>query len=65
MWLSEDMEHMKRVMGICKDIFPVVRFASTAVPSYTTGHIGLLLASKNKVCLSSAIPCGLLLAHPN
>lgn len=47
LWLDLDM--IERVMKDCQQIYPVTRYASISTPSYTTGQIGFVIASKNKV----------------
>ncbi len=47
MWL--DMAVIQKVLEDAKNIFPVVSYAYTSVPTYPSGNIGYVLASKNKV----------------
>ena len=42
---------MKMVSGT----FPVVSYAHTLMPSYTSGQIGFILASKNSVCVDMLV----------
>ncbi len=47
LWL--DLDVLQEVVLVTKSIFPVVAYAQSSVPTYPTGTIGYLLASKNKV----------------
>eukprot|EP00118_Oscarella_pearsei_P026557 m.310088 g.310088 ORF g.310088 m.310088 type:complete len:290 (+) comp49483_c0_seq1:16-885(+) len=56
LWLHMPM--IKEMMGFCRELFPVVSYCMTAVPTYPCGQIGFLLCSKNpetnfKVALKS------------
>jgi len=48
MWIPMAVEYITRLVTDLEDIFPVVKYAQTYTPSYTTGQIGVVLASKNK-----------------
>ena len=54
MWIKEDMKLMRKVIDECKEIFPVTTYAYMCDPTCTTGQIGLVLASKNKVELRTS-----------
>lgn len=44
-WLNLGL--IKKLKAVCKTSFPVVEFSSAAVPTYTSGQLGLLLCCKN------------------
>lgn len=48
MWIPAAQALYVGLMKDVREIFPVVRYAYTYTPSYTTGQIGILLASKDK-----------------
>ena len=50
-WL--DLTLIERVVKHSREMFPVVRYAFSSVPTYPSGTIGYLLASSN--CVSSCI----------
>lgn len=45
-WLRLDI--LKSLQETCSEVFPVVNYASTCVPTYTSGQLGLLLCAKDK-----------------
>jgi spermidine synthase len=45
MWLHMDLIH--DVMTTCKDIYPVVNYAYTTIPTYPSGQIGHIVACKD------------------
>lgn len=45
-WLHMDL--IKSMRDFCKQLFPVVKYASIPVPSYPSGQIGCLLCGVNK-----------------
>ena len=47
MWL--DMPLIKSIVDFSKDLFPVVNYGFTTIPTYPCGQIGFILCSKNKV----------------
>ena len=49
-WYPMEMDLIKKVLEVFKDVFKVTTFATAWMPSFTTGQIGFILASKNKVC---------------
>ena len=49
MWL--DLDLIARVMKDVQNLFPVARYATASVPTYTSGQIGMVVASKDKVSL--------------
>ena len=46
-WLHIDL--IKTVMDFCRQLFPVVRYAYTTIPTYPSGQIGFILCSNSKV----------------
>ena len=52
MWI--DLELIQKVMKDCRELFPVVRYASISVPTFLSGQIGLIVTSKNKVCVANS-----------
>ena len=50
LWL--DLDLIARVMKDIRNLFPVTRYAYTTIPTYTCGQIGMVVASKDKVCWS-------------
>ena len=44
-WLKIDL--LKNLMNIMSEVFPVVKYAYTTVPTYTSGQLGLMIASKD------------------
>ena len=42
-----DLELISKLMKSCQEIFPVVEYAYTTIPTYIGGQIGFLLNSKN------------------
>ena len=59
MWMEEDMKLMWRVIDDCRKLFPVTTYAFICDPTCTTGQFGLVLASKNKVCVTETLDLGL------
>ncbi|VDD78543.1 unnamed protein product [Mesocestoides corti] len=47
-----DVPIIQRLLGFCRAVFPVVGYAYNIVPTYPSGHLGYVIASKNKVTLS-------------
>lgn len=45
MWLHADLIHP--LVQSCRKMFPVVKYAYTAIPTYPCGQIGFILCSKN------------------
>ncbi|AMD18768.1 HBL134Cp [Eremothecium sinecaudum] len=45
-WLQVDL--IKDVKTSCKNVFPVVEYAYTTIPSYPSGQIGFMVCCKNK-----------------
>ena len=45
MWLH--LELIADVMRSCGEVFPVVRYAYTSIPSYPSGQIGHIVACKD------------------
>eukprot|EP00186_Timspurckia_oligopyrenoides_P004372 CAMPEP_0182451520 /NCGR_PEP_ID=MMETSP1172-20130603/43762_1 /TAXON_ID=708627 /ORGANISM="Timspurckia oligopyrenoides, Strain CCMP3278" /LENGTH=293 /DNA_ID=CAMNT_0024649301 /DNA_START=159 /DNA_END=1040 /DNA_ORIENTATION=+ len=45
-WLHLDL--IRPLMNACKNIFPVVDYAFTTIPTYPSGQIGFVLCSKSK-----------------
>ncbi len=43
------------MLGFCRKVFPVVGYAYNIVPTYTCGHLGYVLACKDKVSFGSTI----------
>uniref|UniRef100_A0A0R3SZG7 PABS domain-containing protein n=1 Tax=Hymenolepis diminuta TaxID=6216 RepID=A0A0R3SZG7_HYMDI len=39
---------IKKMIGFCKAIFPSVGYAYNIIPTYTSGHLGYVIASKTK-----------------
>ena len=52
-WL--DLSLIERVVKHSREMFPVVRYAFSSVPTYPSGTIGYLLASSN--CVSCVCVC--------
>jgi len=50
MWLHLDT--IVTITNFCKDIFPVVEYAYTSIPSYPGGSIGFVICSTDKTCKS-------------
>lgn len=48
LWIPMAATSIVPLIGDIKTIFPVVGYAYTHIPTYTTGQIGFILASKNK-----------------
>ena len=46
-WLHLDL--IRSSISSCRQVFPVVCYAFTTIPSYPSGQIGFLLASNDKV----------------
>lgn len=44
-WLKLDV--LKQLQQTCAEVFPVVRYAATCVPTYTSGQLGLLVCAKS------------------
>lgn len=44
-WLK--IELLKNLKATISEIFPVVKYAYTTVPTYTSGQLGLMISSKN------------------
>ena len=53
-----DPEFVCGCVASMKEVFPVVDYAHSHIPSYPSGHIGYLLASKNKACYCTCLLCG-------
>jgi len=49
LWVPLSITIVGSLIHDIKSLFPVVRYAYTQMPTYTTGQIGFVLASKNKV----------------
>ena len=45
-----DPECVTNCVASIKEVFPVVDYAFSHIPSYPGGQIGYLVASKNKAC---------------
>lgn len=45
-WLK--MTLLKELKTIMSEVFPIVKYAYTTVPTYTSGQLGLMIASKDK-----------------
>jgi len=43
-WLHLDI--IGQVLGFCRQLFPVVEYAYTTIPTYPSGQIGFVLCSK-------------------
>ena len=48
-WLDSAMKLMQRVIENCKETFPVTAYGFTLDPTCTTGQIGFVLVSNDKV----------------
>lgn len=46
MWLHLPL--ISKVISSCKEVFPVASYAYTTIPTYPSGQIGFIVASKNK-----------------
>lgn len=53
MWLRSDLDLIEQVVRDMKELYPVTKYAFTTVPTYTSGQIGFVLSSKNKVSARS------------
>ncbi|EGG16109.1 spermidine synthase [Cavenderia fasciculata] len=53
LWLHLDT--VKGLTTFCKELFPVVEYAYTSIPSYPGGSIGLLICSKSNTSCKSPI----------
>ena len=51
MWLHLSL--IKDMLTFCRELFPVVSYCTTAVPTYPCGQIGFILCSKNPVSKQS------------
>lgn len=49
LWL--DLSLIKSMVDFSKDLFPVVNYGFTTIPTYPCGQIGFIMCSKNKVSL--------------
>lgn len=45
-WIN--VEHVRKTMQNCKEYFPIVKYATTSVPTYPSGDIGFIIASGDK-----------------
>eukprot|EP01132_Coremiostelium_polycephalum_P002870 gene2870-3566_t len=54
LWLHLDT--VKNLTTFCKEIFPVVEYAYTSIPSYPGGSIGLLICSLGESCKKPVRP---------
>ena len=45
-WLHLDL--IEKVIGECRTLFPTVRYAYTAIPTYPSGQIGFIIATKDE-----------------
>lgn len=45
-WLHLDL--IEKVIGECRSLFPSVRYAYTAIPTYPSGQIGFIIATKDE-----------------
>ncbi|VDO12170.1 unnamed protein product [Rodentolepis nana] len=43
-----DIPVIKQMIGFCKAVFPSVGYAYNIIPTYTSGHLGYVIASKTK-----------------
>lgn len=43
-----NLKHIKETIQNCKEFFPIVKYASTNVPTYPSGQIGFLIASTDQ-----------------
>ena len=50
-----DPQFVRECVARMKEVFPVVDYAVSHVPSYPCGQNGYLMASKNKVCYRGAV----------
>ncbi|ESO08910.1 hypothetical protein HELRODRAFT_168829 [Helobdella robusta] len=48
LWIDGGMDYMPELIKEISSIFPSVDYAYTYIPSYTTGQIGFILASKDE-----------------
>ena len=47
-WLDVDSS-IKELMDICRELFPVVSYAYSSLPTYPCGTVGYVMASNNPV----------------
>lgn len=45
-----DVPTIKQMLDFCRKVFPTVGYAYNIIPSYPTGHLGYVIASRAKVC---------------
>ena len=50
--INELIPTTRRIVQFCKETYPVVEYANAIVPSFTGGHNGFILISKNKVYIT-------------
>ena len=41
------LDLIRNVLSTCRDIFPVVKYAYTTIPTYPSGQIGFIMLSKD------------------
>ncbi|VDM30894.1 unnamed protein product [Hydatigera taeniaeformis] len=44
-----DLPIIRTMVGFCKSVFPNVGYAYNIIPTYTSGHLGYIIACKNEV----------------